>query len=255
MPQWFLEMQTSDWLLFAFAIALLVFAFDYGGFTPWWKHGLGYIIFGYGLSMVMFTGLIIYGVIAGERAPEWVRVPVMFFALTMIIGKEIALKMLRRQGRIERRALRERAHGVSSASTPPLEGSLMDNPDVSLEEIKDVSTIWFKAQRVLRSVVGTLISALTVWAALVVVFPQMLAELATILPGPAIAWLTGVIAAISAAAGAISRIMAIPKVNAWLTKWLNLGSIPKQNISAKVSPVNGNIVVTVDPDRKAIKNG
>lgn len=131
----------------------------------------------------------------------------------------------------------------------------MSTPDVSLEEIKDVSTIWFKAQRVLRSIVGTLISALTVWAALTAIFPQVLAELATILPGPAIVWLTGVIAAISAVAGAISRIMAIPKVNAWLTKWLNLGSIPKQNISAKSNPVSGNVVVTVEPDRKALKNG
>ena len=131
----------------------------------------------------------------------------------------------------------------------------MATSDVSLEEIKDVSTIWFKTQRVLRSIVGTLISALTVWAALSAIFPQVLAELATILPGPAIVWLTGVIAAISAVAGAISRIMAIPKVNAFLTKWLNLGSIPKQNITAKTSPVNGNVVVTVEPDRMAVRNG
>lgn len=255
MPQWLLEMQSSDWLLFAFAFVLLIFALDYGGFTPWWKSPLGYIIFGYGLSMVMFTGLIIYGVITGERAPEWIRVPVMFFALSMIIGKEVILRMLRRQGRIERLARRHAEHGVSSAHPPTTGRNPMDTSDVSLQEIQDVSTIWFKAQRVLRSIVGTLISALTVWAALSAVFPDMLAELATILPGPAIAWLAGVIASISAVAGVISRIMAMPKVNAWLTKWLNLGSIPKQNISAQVSPASGNLVVTVDPDRKALKNG
>lgn len=255
-PQWVAEMQTSDWLMFAFAALLLFFVLDYGTGTPWWKAPVSAFTFEYGLSVLALISLIIYGVVMGERVEEWARIPVMFGLCVGVLGKIIVLKVSRRQGRVERRARRRHLEGVSSASIPPLEGvPPMSTPDLSLEEIKDVSTIWFKTQRVLRSIVGTLISALTVWAALVVIFPQMLAELATILPGPAIAWLTGVIAAISAVAGAISRIMAIPKVNAWLTKWLNLGSIPKQNISAKGNPVTGNFVVTVEPDRKALKNG
>lgn len=255
MPQWVVELQPSDWLMFAFLVAQLFFVLDYGMFSAWWRAPIGWIVFGYGVSILLLMGLIIYGVVFGQRVDEWIRFIAMFFCLTFAVGKEVILKMSRRQGRIERRERRRAAHGVSSPHPSPIGRNTMSTPDVSLEEIKDVSTIWFKTQRVLRSIVGTLISALTVWAALTAIFPQVLAELATILPGPAIVWLTGVIAAISAVAGAISRIMAIPKVNAFLTKWLNLGSIPKQNITAKANPVNGNVVVTVEPDRKALRNG
>jgi hypothetical protein len=41
-----------------------------------------------------------------------------------------------------------------------------------------------------------------------------------------IAWGVGLIVAISAT---VTRIMAIPQVNAWLTKWLGLGATPKAN--------------------------
>ncbi|QKO02795.1 hypothetical protein SEA_KELCOLE_42 [Microbacterium phage Kelcole] len=255
-PQWVAEMQTSDWLMFTFAALLLFFVLDYGTGTPWWKAPVSGFTFEYGLSVLALMSLIIYGVIFGQRVEEWARIPVMLGLCVGMIGKIVVLKVSRHEGRIERRARRLHLEGVSSASTLRPEGTPpMSTPDVSLEEIKDVSTIWFKAQRVARSIVGTLISALTVWAALTAIFPQVLAELATILPGPAIVWLTGVIAAISAVAGVISRIMSIPKVNAFLTKWLNLGSIPKKNITAKSNPVNGNVVVTVEPDRKALRNG
>jgi len=88
------------------------------------------------------------------------------------------------------------------------------------------SDIWFKAQRVLRTIVQVVLAFLSAWAVIAIIAPQILTELATILPGPWIAWLTGVIAFVTVVAGVLTRIMAIPQVNAWLTK-LGLGSAPK----------------------------
>ncbi|AWN04665.1 membrane protein [Microbacterium phage Squash] len=245
MPEWAATVQTSDWILFAIAIALLIFTVDYGGFTPWWKSPLGWIIFGYGLSMVMFTGLILYAVITGERAPEVVRIPVMIFVLTMIVGKEVMLQILRREGRIERRRLRQAEDRVSSASTAPtLEGHTpMTEISPTVDEIKDVSTIWFRTQRALRTAFSTFITILPL-------APQVIA----IVNGQ---WESEFLVAVGIQAVAlnavVSRIMAIPTVNAFLTKWLNLGSIPKQNIRAEINPSSGNMVVAVLPDTKALK--
>ncbi|MEQ6899292.1 hypothetical protein [Microbacterium sp. KR10-403] len=88
------------------------------------------------------------------------------------------------------------------------------------------SEIWFKAQRVLRTIVQVVLAFLSAWAVIAIIAPQILTELATILPGSWIAWLTGVIAFVTVVAGVLTRIMAIPQVNAWLTK-LGLGSAPK----------------------------
>lgn len=244
MPEWAAAVQTSDWILFAIAIALLVFTVDYGGFTPWWKSPLGWIIFGYGLSMVMFTGLILYAVITGERASEAFRIPIMLFVLTMIVGKEVMLQVLRREGRIERRRLRLAEDAVSSASTAPtLEGHTpMTDITPTVDEIKDVSTIWFRTQRALRTAFSTFITILPL-------APQVIA----IVNGQ---WESEFLVAVGIQAVAlnavVSRVMAIPTVNAWLTKWLNLGSIPKQNIRAEISPASGNVVVAVLPDSKAV---
>lgn len=253
-PHWVMELQTSDWLMFAFAALLLFFVLDYGTGTPWWKAPVSTFVFEYGFSVLALIGLIIYGVVFGQRVEEWARIPVMFGLCVGIIGKIVVLKISRREGRIERMERRRLAHelGVSSGHTP-LEGKaiMSTTAELSLDEIKSATTIWYKAQRVARTILATLISALSVWAGFSLIFPQLIEELAKVLPGPAIAWITAAVASISVVAGVITRIMAIPKVNAFLTKWLNLGSVPQSAIRQDV--VNGDVVV--NPDRKAIEHG
>lgn len=255
-PQWVMELQTSDWLMFAFAALLLFFVLDYGTGTPWWKAPVSTFVFEYGFSVLALIGLIIYGVIFGQRVEEWARIPVMFGLCVGIIGKIVVLKVSRREGRIERRERRRLAHevGVSSPQTLTPEGRAIMAPitsDLSVDEIKEVTTIWYKAQRVARTAIAALISALSVWAGFALVFPSVIAELAKVLPGPAIAWITAAVASISVVAGVITRIMAIPRVNAFLTKWLNLGSVPQSAIRQK--PEDGEVIIV--PDAKAIKNG
>jgi hypothetical protein len=120
-----------------------------------------------------------------------------------------------------------------------------------------VPDIWYKAQRAIRTGVQTLLSALAVWAAFSAIWPDVMAQLATILPASWVAWLAATVAAISAVALALSRIMAIPAVNAFLTKWLNLGSVPKRALIDARTVEDGKVVeiTTVAPDPKAIVPG
>lgn len=244
-PQWVAEMQASDWLMFVFAALLLFFVLDYGTGTPWWKAPVSAFTFEYGLSVLALISLIIYGVVMGERVEEWARIPVMFGLCVGVLGKIIVLKVSRRQGRIARRERRRHLEAVSSASILPPEGSPNMEIPATVEEIKDVSTIWFKAQRALRTAFSTFITILPL-------APQVIA----IVNGQ---WESEFLIAVGIQAVAlnavVSRIMAIPTVNAFLAKWLNLGSIPKQNIRAEISPATGNTVVAVLPDAKALKNG
>jgi hypothetical protein len=108
----------------------------------------------------------------------------------------------------------------------------------------NVPEIWFKTQRVLRTAIAVLISGATTIAAAILavaaVAPEVLAELAKILPASWIAWATGVLASLVAIASVVTRIMAIPKVNRWLTK-IGLGSVPKDSV------LEGEDVVLPDP--------
>ena len=116
------------------------------------------------------------------------------------------------------------------------------------------TTIWFKAQRVLRTIFQVILAFLSVWAVIALVAPQILNELATILPGSWVVWLTAVIAGVTAVAGALSRIMAIPVVNGWLSN-LGLGSAPKfamQNdevpAEVKLAVMSQNMAASPDED-------
>lgn len=90
----------------------------------------------------------------------------------------------------------------------------------------DVQEIWYQGKRVLRTVVQVVIGAAAVLAVVVVVAPQVLDAIADVVPGPVLAWLTGAIATLAAVSAALTKIMAIPKINELLTL-IGLGSVPK----------------------------
>lgn len=97
-----------------------------------------------------------------------------------------------------------------------------------------VPEIWYKTQRVLRTALAVLVSGASTFAAAVLtlqlVAPDILTELAKILPASWIAWLTATLATLVVVASVITRIMAIPGVNEWLTK-VGLGSVPKRALT------------------------
>lgn len=93
-----------------------------------------------------------------------------------------------------------------------------------------VPPIWYRAKRVIRTVVQVVISGALLWGTVQLVAPQVLDELAKVLPGSWIVWLTGALAFLGVVAGVITRIMAIPQVNAWLTK-IGAGSVPASAVA------------------------
>ena len=91
----------------------------------------------------------------------------------------------------------------------------------------NVQDIWFKTQRVLRTIVAVGIPA---FISLALVLPQIIEALGLPLTSDLYAWLVGVAAAVTAIAGAITRVMAIPTVNAWLVR-VGLGSVPRAAVT------------------------
>jgi len=88
-----------------------------------------------------------------------------------------------------------------------------------------MNKIWFPIQRVIRTAVQVVVAGAAILATVVVVAPQILTAIQDVLPGPAVAWITGAIAVIATVSAALSRVMAIPAVDEWLKK-LGAGSAP-----------------------------
>jgi hypothetical protein len=98
--------------------------------------------------------------------------------------------------------------------------------------------IWYKSKRVIRTVIQVVISGIALVVAVQAVAPEVLTELAKVLPGPVIAWLTAAVAFLAALAGVLSRIMAIPQINQLLTK-LGAGSVPAGGVKDAIVPGDG----------------
>lgn len=239
MPEWVQDLTFSDYLVLIAAGALLWFLVDYGVFTPWWRykeHGfIGYAVMLFTGSVAVLLGMIIWAAIMGQRISEPARIVAGILLVVGMIAKIIILHHERKAGRIDR----QRAQG----------GGLMTEVKPGALSVPD---IWYKAQRVLRTVFAVLVGFLTFWAGFQLIAPQILAELANVLPGSWVAWLTGTIAAITTIAGVITRILAIPAVNAAFTK-IGLGSVPKAALVPAQVIDNGNVqvITTVQPDPKA----
>lgn len=101
-------------------------------------------------------------------------------------------------------------------------------------KLADATTIWYKGQRVLRTLLTTLLTLLPL-------IPQVIA----IIQGEwAAEWLTAIAVQAVAINSALTGIIALPTVNAWLVR-VGLGSVPR----AAVREVSGGAVAVV-PDRK-----
>lgn len=99
--------------------------------------------------------------------------------------------------------------------------------------------IQFPAQRAIRSALGVVASGIVLIASIIgvgaVLFPQLLAAVADVLPPEWVAWASGALVTLAAVSAAVSRIMAIPLVNDFLTKF-GAGSVPKSVVDVKDNP-------------------
>lgn len=241
LPEWIVDLQMSDYLMFAFIAGVLFFAIDYGGFTGWWRHPVGWILLGFPISMGLILALLVYGVVFGQRVDEWVRVPVMGFALVLIVGKIIALHISRNEGKIARRKEQPFMADLDSSAIPTEGNPMTIKTDDGTPVV--VPRIWYQGQRVLRSILTTALTVLPL-------IPQVIA----IIQGQWQAeWLTAVAVQAVAINAALTKIIALPTVNTWLTS-IGLGSVPKKSLEAQVvSDGKGaevQVITTVKPDPK-----
>jgi hypothetical protein len=91
---------------------------------------------------------------------------------------------------------------------------------------KHLPEIVHTGQRVLRTIVQVGIPA---YLAFALVLPQIIEALGLPVDSQLRLWLVGVATGVTAVAGAIARVMAIPAVNAWLTR-VGLGAAPKSSV-------------------------
>lgn len=97
----------------------------------------------------------------------------------------------------------------------------------------EVPLIWYRNKRTIRTVIQVVLSSAVTIAvtviALAAVAPEILEALTEVLPESAVVWLTGAVAFLVALSGALARIMAIPAVNDFLTRF-GAGSVPKSTV-------------------------
>lgn len=91
---------------------------------------------------------------------------------------------------------------------------------------------------ILQTVAGVVLGLASAIAAVAVLAPQFLAALAEILPPEWYAYAVTAVAFIGLLAGTVTKIMAIPGVNVWLTKW-KLGAAPAVSHSTPTVPLDG----------------
>lgn len=112
-----------------------------------------------------------------------------------------------------------------------------------------VQDIWFKRQRVLRTLVQVGIPSFLTFA---LVLPQIIGALGLPVDSGLYLWLVGAAGAVTAVAAGLSRVMAIPAVNAWLVK-IGLGSVPKSEATT-TNVVDSNDTAEVGPGDAIVPN-
>ena len=95
-------------------------------------------------------------------------------------------------------------------------------------ELRAITQSQYPWKATLRTIVQVGIPALiTLVGVLPLIIQAVLDELGEQLPPGVRLWLLGAAALLTSVAAALARVMAIPAVNAWLTR-LGLGATPKQ---------------------------
>lgn len=212
----FLPLAPSDVvLLFDFVLACAVAGyFIFGGpFFSWTRDQLGWVIFWYSVVTVGLLFQISWPILFNEKLPEWAR---FMLATTFGIGllfKGNAMRVERRRGRLAA------ARYLATEGGPIM--NAVDN--LTLDEIKDATTIWYKGKRVLRTAFATLITILPIAPQVIAIVNEQ--------------WSSEFLIAVGIQAVAINavitRVMAIPTVNAWLMK-IGLGSVPASAVQKSI---------------------
>ena len=199
-------------------IPALGYTLTYGLGSPWYRSLLGIVLFGLGASVATVLSVVLLRRILGAYPGyEWVAVSA-YSILTLTMWALWAIVI------VERR----RAPMLKLPLTRKEESMTTDNTDHT--EAGTVPPIWYKAQRVVRTIVQTLIVLVPILNGLAAAAVGYLNEQTDVtVPGWVFLVLNGVIAVTALIIGLVARLMAVPGVNEWLTN-IGLGSVPKRAV-------------------------
>lgn len=117
----------------------------------------------------------------------------------------------------------------------------------------ELPKVWYAGQRVARTIVQNLIVIVPIANGVAVAGKEYLeAQTDVVIPAWVFLALNGAIAITALLIGLVARLMAVPGFNSWLSRWLNLGSVPKSALEP-VATASGVVVgVDVKPDPKVV---
>lgn len=106
---------------------------------------------------------------------------------------------------------------------------------------------WYPVQRALRSIVGALVVLVPlVNGVAAAAIAYLTSQTDVSIPPVVFVWLNAIVAGSALVIGLVSRIMAVPGVNAWLTK-LGLGTAPKSAVVLEADDTGNYALVVPDP--------
>lgn len=116
-------------------------------------------------------------------------------------------------------------------SDTPIHDAVVASTEPTVQVVTPVDDIWYKGQRVIRTV---LVSAIVWVPGLIATLPLVAAAFnSPDIPPKVYLVVSGIVAGAFVILGILSRVMSIPAVNAWLTK-LGAGSVPRSATIATV---------------------
>lgn len=100
----------------------------------WYRDRLGWVIFGYALSVVALLGLIVYGIVFGQKVAEPIRLVVATALAAALIAKTWSVHRERRAGRLagDRPRYSRKASIMSNSTVPasPTPNVVIENPKI-----------------------------------------------------------------------------------------------------------------------------
>lgn len=93
----------SDYALlvdFILAVALAAY-FSLGRPRTWYRDSLGWVVFGYAVAVVALLGLIVYGIVFGQKVDEPFRFLVGAILGVALIAKMVSVYGERRKARVD----------------------------------------------------------------------------------------------------------------------------------------------------------
>lgn len=224
--------EIAGFVLALAAIPAVATAFIYGLGSPWWQSTLGRVMFAKWTTVALVLVFVVARRTWGDfPGYEWLALVIYSFTLVTFTATTIEVI-------IERRG--------------PDDGSIAPKPKEKYMAVTTtVPDVWYKAQRVLRTIVQSLVVLVpTVNLAAAALINYLNEQEGVAIPGWVFLWLNGIVVVTSLVMGAVARLMLVPGVNQWLTK-LGLGSVPESALTPVVKP-SGEVVTVVEPDPKVV---